>query len=102
VTRKEISERAALLTMAVTLKLTGSGADMIEAATDEMVKFYHTTLQEAARAVCGDCAAGVQALPQTAEWEYGHPDGDGYRYRYDCAAAQIHGLIAELDKEADK
>ena len=60
-------------------------------------KVRRATLQEAARAVCGDCGAGVQLLPQTAEWEYGHPDGEGYRY--DCAAAPIHDLIAALEVE---
>lgn len=97
-TREEISDRAARLTMAVTMNLTGSAADMIGAATDKMVDFYRATLNEAARAVCPDCAAGVRLLPQTAEWEYAHPDDDDYRY--DCAACSIHDLIAALDKEA--
>lgn len=65
--------------------------------TEDLVALVRATLQEAARAVCGDCAAGVQVLPQTAEWEYGHPDDDGYRY--DCAAAPIHDLIAKLEEK---
>lgn len=62
----------------------------------EVIEARREALQEAARAVCGDCGAGVQLLPQTAEWEYGHPDGEGYRY--DCAAAPIHDLIAALEE----
>lgn len=98
-TRDEISEQAARLATAMMLKqLSRSGAnDVIETATDKMVDFYRATLNEAARAVCPDCAAGVRLLPQTAEWEYAHPDDDDYRY--DCAACSIHDLIAALDKE---
>lgn len=98
-TREEISERAALLTMAVTLRLTGSGSDMIEAATDEMVKFYRATLQDAARAVCSDCRndvdLGVFNDCGKTHWSHASEKGDTAR----CEAGPIHDLIAALDKE---
>lgn len=98
-TRKEISERAALLTMAVTLRLTGSGSDMIEAATDEMVKFYRATLQEAARAVCGRCARDGFPCRDDQSADYWHPPG-AYGSIL-CDASGIHDLIAKLDEEVE-
>lgn len=92
-TREEISEKAAFLTMQVTLKLTGSGSDMIEAATDEMVKFYRATLEEAAWAQCYWCS------------KYGPPDIESKLHRISsggeqpaCIVPVIHDLIAALEK----
>ena len=96
VTRKEISERAALLTMAVTLKLTGSGADMIEAATDKMVDFHRATLQEAARAVCKRCALEFPERDDRGIYYWHNPGPYGSIL---CDADRIHDLIAALDKE---
>lgn len=95
-TREKIAEHAALVVMAVFRNLDQPGGVILDEATNLLVNFHRATLQEAARAVCGDCGAGVQLLPQTAEWEWGHPDDDGYRY--DCAAAPIHDLIAALEE----
>lgn len=99
-TREEISERAGLLTMAVTLKLTGSGADMIEAATDQMVDFYRATLEEAARAVCVGCDSTDKLFNDGVAWMHRDesPGYEGPYYR--CVASKIHDLIAALDKEA--
>lgn len=79
--------------------------DVIEgcgpAVTQYNVRLHFTsavraTLEEAARAVCADCAAGVPLLTPITGWTWAHPDDD--YYRYDCAACRIHDLIAALEK----
>ena len=97
-TREEIRERAEKL-MAEEDIARYDDDNEIGVVERHLLALARATLEEAARVVCGDCADGVQLLPQTAEWEYGHPDYDGYRY--DCAAAPIYDLIAALDKEDD-
>lgn len=93
-TREEISERAARLTMRVALNLTGSAEDMIGAATDGMVDFYRATLQEAARAVCKRCA---QEFPERDDQsaDYWHPPSSYGSIL--CDASGIHDLIAALE-----
>lgn len=95
-TREEISEKAAFLTMQVTLRLSGSGSDMIEAATDEMVKFYRATLEEAARAVCVECEAGTQISERVPGGRWMHVDHYGA-----CGASEIHDLISALEVKGE-
>lgn len=58
------------------------------------------TLEEAARAVCVDCAAGRKIHPNNPDLEthWFHMDEDGDSFA--CHAASIHDLIDALDQES--
>jgi len=100
VTRKEIEKLAKQIVNDV------EGVNSYERSygyvTEDLVALVRATLQEAARAVCPDCRneVALEAFKKNEKTYWGHQSEKGDTAR--CDATPIHGLIAELDKEADR